>query len=311
MKMIRKLILSYSPDQERKKDRFLVEYQLHKSSLQKRHVQFSKKKVTTRSQLFQISLYGYDGQLKYITNKINSLPTILRKIDSMPMGHLEKLKSIELYTDSHPNTTVKGTGFKDEKTAKKTLKLIQHKPVRYQFLVVNTLYHRAKYHPHQTSDMKRAMKVFKSWLKTYKLKKTKRQNAGTKSLPYLPLKLVNEYEKLAEYYNVSRKARGLEKPTTSDEGFLVVYRRMKGDGKKMEGIPCREDKPEGVDWERKREVEVLGKLGQAKRMKLELFHKSGPLKGLPTIIHTNMIMWAFSPYPQLLIKNKKLLENIK
>ncbi len=309
--MIRKLILSYSPDQERKKDRFLVEYQLHKSSLQKRHVQFSKKKVTTRSQLFQISLYGYDGQLKYITNKINSLPTILRKIDSMPMGRLEKLKSIELYTDSHPNTTVKGTGFKDEKTAKKTLKLIQNKPLKYQFLVVNTLYYRAKYHPHQTSDMKKAMKVFKSWLKTYKLKKTKKQNGGTKSLPYLPLKLVNEYEKLAEYYNVSRKARGLEKPTTSDEGFLVVYRRMKGDSKKMEGIPCRKDKPEGVDWERKREVEVLGKLGQAKRMKLDLFHKTGPLKGLPTIIHTNMIMWAYSPYPQLLMKNKKLLKYIK
>ncbi len=308
MKMIRKLILSYSPDQEIKKDRFLVEYQLHKSSLQKRHVQFSKKKVTTRSQLFQISLYGYDGKLKYITNKINSLPTILRKIDSMPF---EKLKSIELYTDSHPNTTVKGTGFKDEKTAKKTLKLIQNKPLKYQFLVVNTLYYRAMYHPHQTSDMKKAMKVFKSWLKTYKLKKTKKQNAGKKSLPYLSLNLVNEYEKLAEYYNVSRKARGLEKPTTSDEGFLVVYRRMKGDSKKMEGIPCRKDKPEGVDWERKREVEVLGKLGQAKRMKLDLFHKTGPLKGLPTIIHTNMIMWGYSPYPQLLIKNKKLLEKIK
>ncbi len=309
--MIRKLILSYSPDQEIKKDRFLVEYQLHKSPFQKRHVQFSKKKVTTRSQLFQISLYGYDGQLKYITNKINSLPTILRKIDSMPMGRVEKLKSIELYTDSHPNTTVKGTGFKDEKTAKKTLKLIQNKPLKYQFLVVNTLYYRAKYHPHQTSDMKKAMKVFKFWLKTYKLKKTKKQYGGTKSLPYLPLKLVNEYEKLAEYYNVSRKARGLEKPTTSDEGFLVVYRRMKGDGKKMEGIPCRKDRPVGVDWERKREVEVLGKLGQAKRMKLDLFHKTGPLKGLPTIIHTNMIMWAYSPYPQLLIKNIKLLKNIK
>ena len=39
-------------------------------------------------------------------------------------------------------------------------------------------------------------------------------------------------------------------------------------------------------------------------MKLDFFHKSGHLKGLPTIIHTNMIMWAYSPYPS---KLKKLL----
>lgn len=304
--MYRKLILSYSPDQVRKKDRFLVEYQLYKSSLQKRHVKFSSKKITSRSQLFQLSLYGYDGTLKYITNKINSLPTILRKIDSMPMGKVEKLKSIELYTNSHPNTTLKGIGFKDEKTAKKTLKLIEKKPKKYQFLVVNTLYYRAKYHPHQTSDMRKAMKIFKSWLKKYKLSK----KGGKKSLPYLPLSIVDKFEKLAEYYNVSRKARGLEKPTTSDEGFLVVYRRMKGDGKKMMGIPCRKDKPDGVNWERKREVEVLGKLGQSKRMKLDLYHKTGPLKGLPTIIHTNMIMWAYTPSLDKLKKSMKLLEKI-
>jgi len=39
-------------------------------------------------------------------------------------------------------------------------------------------------------------------------------------------------------------------------------------------------------------------------MKLDFFHKSGPLKGLPTVIHINMIMLAYSPYPN---KLKKLL----
>jgi hypothetical protein len=43
--------------------------------------------------------------------------------------------------------------------------------------------------------------------------KSKLKGETPKKLPYLPLSLVNEYEKLAEYYNVSRKARGLEKPT--------------------------------------------------------------------------------------------------
>jgi len=72
----------------------------------------------------------------------------------------------------------------------------------------------------------------------------------------------------------------------------------------MENIPCRKDKKNGVKWNRKREVEILGKLGQARSMKLDFFHKSGPLKGLPTVIHMNMIMWAYSPYPN---KLKKLL----
>ena len=34
----------------------------------------------------------------------------------------------------------------------------------YQKQVVNTMYNRAKYHPHQTDKMREAMKVFKEWL---------------------------------------------------------------------------------------------------------------------------------------------------
>ena len=46
-------------------------------------------------------------------------------------------------------------------------------------------------------------------------------------------------------------------------------------------------------------------------MKLDLFHKSGILKGLPTKIHINIIMWAYSPYPNKLKKNLPLLESLK
>ena len=34
--------------------------------------------------------------------------------------------------------------------------------------VVNTMYNRAKYHPHQTDNMKEAMKIFSIWLKKHK-----------------------------------------------------------------------------------------------------------------------------------------------
>ena len=68
------------------------------------------------------------------------------------------------------------------------------------------------------------------------------QKGGSKEFPYLPLSLVNDYEKMAEHYNISRKARGLEKPTTSDKGFLVVYREVKGNADKLKSIPVRKDK---------------------------------------------------------------------
>ena len=300
MKKIRKLILTYSKDLIEKKNKFLIKYNVYKDELKQRNVILTIKSNNKRSQLFNISLYGYDGKLKYVTNKINCFPIIIKTIDSMPLGKIEKLKSIELYTNAHPKSTVKGVGYKDKKTALKTLKLIKNKPKKSQFLIINVLYQRAKYHKNQTKDMVEAMNIFEKWLHNYK----KMIGGKKEKLPYLPLYLVNSYEKLAEHYNVSRKARGLEKPSTSDEGFLVVYRKVKGNGNLMKTLPCRKDKKNGVNWERKREIEISGKLGQAKTMKLDFFHKSGPLKGLPTVIHVNMIMWAYSPYPN---KLKKLL----
>jgi aromatic ring hydroxylase len=59
---------------------------------------------------------------------------------------------------------MKGTGFKDEETAKRTLKLISKRDLTYQKQVVNTMYNRAKFHPNQTVDMRKAMRVYNKWL---------------------------------------------------------------------------------------------------------------------------------------------------
>ena len=61
----------------------------------------------------------------------------------MPYGKIEKNKSIELYTNAHPKTTIKGTGYKNKKIALNTLKLIKDKPLKKQFLIINVLYQRA------------------------------------------------------------------------------------------------------------------------------------------------------------------------
>jgi hypothetical protein len=307
----RKIILTYSKDLIKKKKDFLLKYKKYKDDLKKRNVCLIIKKENKRSQLFNISLYGYDGKLKYVSNKITCIPHIIKLIDNMHYGKMEKIKSIELYTNAHPKTTIKGTGYKNKETALHTLELIKDKPLKKQFLIINVLYQRAKYYKNQTKDMIQAMNVFEKWLKKYKTIKEGGGSTIEKPLPYLPLSLVNSYEKLANYYNVSRKARGLEKPSTSNEGFLVVYRKIKGNGSLMKNIPCRKNKANGVNWERKRAIEVYGKLGQAQRMKLDLFHKSGILKGLPTKIHINMIMWAYSPYPSKLKKILPLLNSLQ
>ena len=74
---------------------------------------------------------------------------------------------MDLYSNLHPNRTMKGTGFKDKKTTMKTIELIQFRSPTYQFNVINTMYNRAKFHPHQTSEMRDAMEIFARWLKKY------------------------------------------------------------------------------------------------------------------------------------------------
>ena len=73
-----------------------------------------------------------------------------------------------LYRDDHPNTSIKGTGFKDRQKALDTLKIIKNRDLTYQKQIVITMYNRAKYHPYQTKEMKDAMKVYYDWLKKYR-----------------------------------------------------------------------------------------------------------------------------------------------
>jgi len=73
-----------------------------------------------------------------------------------------------LYEDKHPESSKKGTGYKDKQKALDTLEIIKDRDIIYMKQVVNTMYNRAKHHPHQTKNMKQAMKVFSDWLKKNK-----------------------------------------------------------------------------------------------------------------------------------------------
>jgi len=163
----RKLYIHYSLDRIDKKNKIKVYITAYQKELDDRNVKIKYIKNEDRDELFIVELYGYDGELKYHTNKINCIEHIIELIDKMPMGHeelVEKIRSLELYTDAHKNTTLKGLGYKNKETAIKSILAISNLPKDLQFKIINVLYQRAKYHPYPTEGIKDATKVFKKWL---------------------------------------------------------------------------------------------------------------------------------------------------
>lgn len=121
-------------------------------------------------------------------------------------------------------------------------------------------------------------------------------------LKFLPYELVHKYEKLADYYGISKAARGIEQPKTTDKGFVRVYEKAKTPDN-LEKIPVKKSNPNGANWLQTRNNRVKAKLGQMQKMKLPFYDKDG----LPTKMHTILIMWAYSPDEKKIKKNINLI----
>ena len=198
---------------------------------------------------------------------------------------------MDLYSDHHPNKSLKNTGFKDIKTAEKTIKLIQKRSLKYQFDVINTMYNRAKYHPHKTKNMEDAMKIFKKWLDLYPKLKKKEDN----KYPFLSLNTIAKYEKIANLYGVSEVARGIKKGSRTDKGFLEMYKEVKGKANKLQYIPVKLNQPDKQDYWSYRIGFLNSRLGQMKKAKTPLYYVDGKYAGLPTKQHIILIMHGYSP----------------
>lgn len=204
----------------------------------------------------------------------------------------------QLFSNNHPETTVHGYGFDTPQHVNTMLSDLHNRDIDYQFQVVNTMCARAKEVFKRTKDpIKRksiasSIKMLSAWLADYK----KRDRHETESHSYIPVDTINKLEPLAEFYNISRKARGLEKPTTSDEGFLKVYRRIKNIAQ-LRTMPVKAANPDGETWDKHRNNYIFRRLSMLKNAGVDygLYHTSGPLNGLPTVLHVNMLMWAYTP----------------
>lgn len=73
-----------------------------------------------------------------------------------------------LYTDENPATTIKGTGFKNERIARRTIELTSQPGVRYkQYWTIRAMRERAFHHPNKSKGMLDAINVFDEWLENY------------------------------------------------------------------------------------------------------------------------------------------------
>ncbi len=199
-------------------------------------------------------------------------------------------KSLNLYTDDNPKTTIHGTGFANKDSALKTLELIKHRSLGYQFALVNTMYNRARYHPHVTKDMHEAMKVFMNFMVKYK-KEKKEQD---KLYPFLSLDIIKSYEKLAQKYRVSEVARGVKPSVKTDMGFLKMLKHVSHPNK-LQYIPIKKSNSQGEDYWSYRINFIKSRLAQMKASDTPLFYTDGKYKGLPTKQHIILIMHGYSP----------------
>ncbi len=182
----------------------------------------------------------------------------------------------KLYADDHPELSTKGTGFKDENTALDTIKIISSRCLKYQFDVINTMFNRAKYHPNQTPDMRKAMVVFKLWLDKY----GKKKDIENKYKDFLSLDVIASYEKLADDYNINDKYKD----------FLKVYKKIKKPYKLQYILANNKE-----DYYSYRINLIKSILQKIKQNNNKLFYTSGKNSGLPTKNHLILILHAYSP----------------
>jgi len=188
----------------------------------------------------------------------------------------------KLYADDHPELSTKGTGFRNENIALHTIKIISKRCLKYQFDVVNTMYNRAKYHPNQTPDMRKAMIIFKYWLAEYKVKK----EAENKYKDFLPLDIITSYENLVDIYGINDKYKD----------FLKEYKKIKKPYK-LQYILANNIE----DYYSLRIKFIKSILQKIKQNNNKLFYTSGKNAGLPTKNHLILILHAYSPIN--LVKN--------
>ncbi|ARF08371.1 hypothetical protein Catovirus_1_421 [Catovirus CTV1] len=142
----------------RNKVEYLDSYNNNKKYFDYYGVKLVKEEIKSKyNVLIMNSKYEIIYKSKYF--KLSELLDIFKKLSK------NDRTQTSLFSDYKKNRKTKNLfGFKNELVARNTIKLLKNETKKYQFWVVNTVYNRAKYHPHRTLEMKKAMNIYEKWL---------------------------------------------------------------------------------------------------------------------------------------------------
>ncbi|KAJ8873632.1 hypothetical protein PR048_024454 [Dryococelus australis] len=207
----------------------------------------------------------------------------------------------QLFGSETTELTFQGAGFKDKDKALETIKLLDGRDISFQFQIINSMYHRAKVILKRTKDAEKvqnlteAVETFETWLNDYRAHSRAKEN-----FTYLPLEVVEGYDKLAERY-------GIKGPENGTPSFLQVYKAAEGDLKKLRVLKVDKDDESSVTWDVNRNRNLKSVSERIRLDHLPLYETDQEYRGLPSKEHVEMIMWGYSPE---LTKVKKAMAQI-
>lgn len=132
-----------------------------------------------------------------------------------------------------------------------------------------------------------ALKIFDEWLKDFDKKNLSKENRS-----YLQLPIINVLLPLKNKYEVDDK---------KCVSFLEAYKSVKGDYKNLRTVISGDNEP---TWDIIRNVELKKLIEEIDEKSLELWNDDD----LPTKIHLQLILWAYSPEANRLKKNLAKIE---
>lgn len=187
--------------------------------------------------------------------------------------------------------TVPGLGFKDKEKALETIKNLEGRDADYQKLAVKGLIGRAKRTLQVTkaedklTNIKEALEIFEKWLKDF-------EKQHIPNWSYLPLVTVESFLALKNHFDIKDEKIA---------PFLEAYKSVDGDYKKLRTVSSGEDKP---TWDIVRNSEL--------RELMDIVDEESPdmwdSDDVPTKIHTQLILWAYSPEASRIKKNLSNLQ---
>jgi len=233
-------------------------------------------------------------------------------------------------------------GFSTKAKALQTVAFIKGRDVRYQTHMIKAFHRgacsilRKAKTKKKTDDIKGAIQVFEGWLDDFESRKDHIEN-----FDHLQLSVIEQFEELVDLYNSEeRKREEMEyDPLLEIEmTYLRVFQRLNGEIGALRSTPisddidrgedcdCREGDggdreadSHGISWDIARNIKLVELKGKLTEQDLRcngmmrtvdealLYYKRGKLKGFPSRIHLQMIMYGYSPHKNVI---KKLAKSV-